>query len=103
MTESEESAGASVDMGARRADDRRMDDRLAMVEQKLAALGAEVASLATSCATKADLAGVRGELIAVEARFYAALNEQTWKVVTWVTSAMGMLTAAAYFIARNVH
>jgi HAMP domain-containing protein len=31
------------------------------------------------------------------------MNLQTWRLVTWTTGAMGVMSAAVFFIARNVH
>jgi len=39
----------------------------------------------------------------VRSELHKAINEQTWKFVTFVTSVCIALTAAVYFIARNVH
>lgn len=141
MTQPDASSRASVDNQPRRADDRRMEDRLHRIEQDLAAVRTDVAGLRTESATKADLGVVREDLATVKTRLInletrsatkqdvaelrglvleqsarlgaqtalakaemlAMMNAQTWKFVTWMSATMGMMTAAVYFIARNVH
>lgn len=137
MTQPDETSySAPVDMPARRADDRHMDNRLALVEKHLAVVRADVASLRANaatkedlatvkanlanlqanCATKEDLASVKADLanlqancatradvLLVKSELYIAMNAQTWKFVSWTTGLMGMLVAAVYFVARNVH
>lgn len=65
-----------------------MDARIAKLEATLPTL-----------ATKEDLArevgGLRGE-------FYKAMNDQTWKIITWTTGLGAALVAITFFIARNV-
>ena len=96
MPHRDPSSGASVDNRRGRAEDRRMADRLALMEKELATLAADVANIRLDYATKADLAQL-------ESALYKVINEQTWKLVTWTTGAMALITAAVYFIARNVH
>lgn len=47
-------------------------------------------------AKKVDVEMVRTEL-------YKAMEAQTWRLITWMTAVCSGLTAAVYFIARNVH
>ena len=47
-------------------------------------------------AKKVDVEMVRTEL-------YKAMEAQTWRLITWMTVVCSGLTAAVYFIARNVH
>ena len=47
-------------------------------------------------AKKVDIEMVRTEL-------YKAMEAQTWRLITWMTVVCSGLTAAVYFIARNVH
>ena len=47
-------------------------------------------------AKKVDVEMVRTE-------FYKAMEAQTWRLITWMTVVCSGLTAAVYFIARNVH
>ena len=117
MTQPDETSySASVDMPSRRADDRRMHDRLTLVEQHLAVLRADVASLRANSATKEDMASIKADLanlhangatredvLSAKSELYIAMNAQTWKFVSWTTGVMGMLVAAVYFVARNVH
>lgn len=73
-----------------------MEDRLTSMERDLVAVKADVATIRSNYATKADLANVQVEMLKV-------MNAQVIKFVTWVTSAMALMTTAVYFIARNVH
>ena len=47
-------------------------------------------------AKKVDVEMARTEL-------YKAMEAQTWRRITWMTVVCSGLTAAVYFIARNVH
>jgi hypothetical protein len=96
MTNPEAFSGASVDNRRGRAEDRRMADRFVSMEKDIATLTADVANIRANYATKADLAKL-------ESTMYEGINAQTWKLVTWITSAMALMTTAVYFIARNVH
>jgi hypothetical protein len=96
MTHREPFSGASIDNRRGRADDRRMADRFALVEKDIATLATDVANIRANYATKEDLAKL-------ESAMYKVINAQTWKLVTWTTSAMAVMTAAVYFIAHNVH
>ena len=66
------------------------------MEKDIATLVADVANIRSNYATKEDLAQL-------ESAMYKVINEQTWKLVTWTTGAMALMTTAVYFIARNVH
>jgi hypothetical protein len=83
-----------------------MENRLTAVEHTLAAVQADVAVIRSNYVTKEDLARVRRELkeqIAnSSAELHKAMNEQTWGLVTWVTTAMGLYSGLIYFIARHV-
>jgi septal ring factor EnvC (AmiA/AmiB activator) len=114
MTQPESQPGAGLDNRQAENQYRRMEDRLARIETDVATLKADVASLREHSATKEDLANVRDEIATAnlrlsaeiaksESRLYQAINAQTWRLVTWMTSAMALMTAAVYYLARNVH
>lgn len=68
-----------------------MEARMRAVEDAVLRINTILPTLAT----KEDLAsGIAG--------LHKELNVQTWRFVVWVTSVGIALTAAVYFIARNV-
>lgn len=66
-------------------DDGGMEKRLRDVEDAVMRINTILPTLAT----KEDV--------------HKEINVQTWRFVTWMTSVGIALTAAVYFIARNVH
>jgi hypothetical protein len=58
-------------------------------------VSARVDHIEQRMATEADLSGVKAEL-------YKAINDQTWKLITFVTAINGLLVAAVYYIATHV-
>lgn len=62
---------------------------------QLVALEKDVAVIRSNYATKEDIAQLRGEL-------YKAINDQTWKMIMWMTGISTALVAATFFIARFV-
>lgn len=81
--------------GGEPPDNTHMDARIAKLEATLPTL-----------ATKEDLArevgGLRGEVGGLRGEIYKAVNDQTWKIITWTTGLGAALVAIAFFIARNV-
>ncbi len=45
----------------------------------------------------------REDLAKHETATQAAINQQTWKIITWVTGVFAMSTAATMFIAMRIH
>jgi hypothetical protein len=72
-----------------------MEDRLVRIETDLASLKAHVADMREHYATKDDV-------VRLEAKLYKAMNQQTWRFVSWTTGVAAMLVSAVYFVARNV-
>ena len=66
------------------------------VQADVAALTAQVEFFVDHYARKVDVEMIRTE-------FYKAMEAQTWRLFTWMTVVCSGLTAAVYFIARNVH
>lgn len=66
------------------------------VEQRIAKLEATIPTLATREDLRVGLADLRTEM-------HRAINEQTWKLITWTTGLGAALVAAAFLIARTVH
>lgn len=64
------------------------------INERVAGLEARFDALVPTLATKEDL---QRELAQVR----SAINEQTWKIVGWVTIAGGLLVAAVYSISRH--
>jgi maltooligosyltrehalose synthase len=98
--------GADVDNHPAAGEYQRMENRLTAVEHTLAAVQTDVAVIRSNYVTKEDLASVRLELKEQIAKssdeLHKAINEQTWRLVTWVTTAMALYSGAIYFIARHV-
>lgn len=76
----------------------------------IAKLQAQVTSIVEHYATKADLEMVKTSVEIVKTsvsdakvEFHKAIEAQTWKLISWMTVVCSALTAAVYFIARNVH
>jgi hypothetical protein len=84
-----------VDPNGQPGDDGGMESRLRAVENAVVRIDATLPTLAT----KEDLAREIGGLGSV---MHKAFSDQTWKFVGWTTTAGIALTAAVYFIARNV-
>jgi uncharacterized membrane-anchored protein len=96
-------SGASVDKRRGRAEDRRMGDRLTALEENVASLKGDVALIRSNYATKEDIAKLAEQIARSKADMLEMINTQTWKYITWTTSAMALMTTTVYFIARNVH
>ena len=77
-------------------DDGGMLERIARLEAVIPTL-----------ATKEDLARLEGKVGAAEGNIrgelHKAINDQTWKLITWTTGLGAALVAAAFFVARSVH
>lgn len=73
------------------------------MEARVAKLEAVVPTLAT----KMDLAELRTELVRVEGSIRADMHKeftmQTWRIIGAMLTFGGLLSAAVFFIARNVH
>ncbi|MYM25016.1 hypothetical protein GTP46_20520 [Duganella sp. FT135W] len=54
-------------------------------------------------ATTKATAATQAEVERVRAEFYKAIHEQTTRLLVGVTVVCSGLTAAVYYIARNVH
>lgn len=61
---------------------------------------AKIETVLTALATKEDLARLDGGL---RVELHKAIQDQTWKVVTWTTGLGAALVAATFFIARLPH
>jgi hypothetical protein len=99
---SEHPSGADVDNQRYEGEHQRMENRLAVVEHALAAVQVDVAVIRSNYATKEDVAVLRTGIAQSRDELRKAMNEQTWRLVTWVTTAMGLYSGAIYFIARHV-
>jgi len=54
-------------------------------------------------AKKEDVMAVEVKVESLRGEIYKAVEAQTWKIFTWLTILGSSLTAAVYYIARNVH
>lgn len=102
MPHRDPSSGASVDNRRGRAEDRRMADRLTALEENVAIVKCDIALIRSNYATKEDMATLAGQIAKSRVEMLETINAQTWKYVTWTTGAMALMTAAVFFIARNV-
>jgi len=94
-----------------------MNDQLTMIEKAVQALLAsneamrvdvaklqvQVASIIEHHATKVDIEMVKTSVSDAKVEFHKSMQAQTWKLISWMTVVCSALTAAVYFIARNVH
>ena len=92
---SEPPSRADIDNRSNEGEYQRMENRLTAVEHALAAVQADVAVIRSNYATKEDVSQVRVDLL-------REMNSQTWRVVTWVTAAMGLYSGLIYLIVRQV-
>lgn len=118
-SESQPGGGAPrLAKGGDGGDNGGMENRLRAVENSIIRIDAVLPTLATKedlhkavGDVRADLHKAVGDLRSelhkaigdVRSELRKDMNEQTWKFVTFVTSVCIALTAAVYFIARNVH
>lgn len=65
-----------------------MESRVAKLESTLQQLQTDVAVMKANYATREDL--------------HKAINEQTWKLITWTTGLGAVLVGATFWIARYV-
>ena len=79
-----------------------MEARVAKLEtlaektsERLGAIERDLSVIKADYATKADIMTTRADL-------YKAINDQTWKIITWTTGLGAALAAITFFIARNV-
>jgi hypothetical protein len=74
----------------------KLHGAVTQVQVDMAGVKVNVDFIMRHYATKADVELLRSDL-------YKALEAQTWRLVTWMTVVCSGLTAAVYYIARNVH
>lgn len=46
---------------------------------------------------------MRGDLANHAKATQAAINQQTWKIIAWVTGVFAMSTATSFFMATRIH
>lgn len=73
----------------------KTSERLAAIEKDTGAIKAQIDTVAKYYATKEDLAMLRVDV-------HKAINEQTWKFITWMTGLSTALVGVTYFIAKYV-
>ena len=91
------SDGPPIDRGGGGGDDGGdMEARVEKLEkiaertgERLTAIERDIAVMRGNYATKEDL--------------HKAINDQTWKLITWTTGLGAALVAITFFLARNVH
>ena len=74
--------------------------RLEDVARAVSARLVRIETRLDATASKAELADAAG---GIRAELHKAINEQTWKLITWTTGLGAALVGAAYFIARSAH
>lgn len=92
--------------GTEPPDNGGMDARIAKLESiaektgtQLATLEKDVAVIKSNYATKEDLARVEG---AIRADMHKEFTAQTWRIIGAMLTFGALLSAAVFFIARNV-
>jgi len=71
-------------------------DGQVVMQKSINELQVDTATIKATAATQAEVERVRAEL-------YKAIHEQTMRLLVGVTAVCSGLTAAVYYIARNVH
>lgn len=69
-----------------------MESRVTTMESRLTTIEAIIPMLAT-----------REDLAKHETATQSAINQQTWKIIAWVTGVFAMSTATTIFIAMRIH
>lgn len=74
-------------------------DNGGVMEARVAALEASMSNI------ERDVAVMRAEMksFASKEDLYKAINDQTWKLITWTTGLGVALVGAAFLVARYVH
>ncbi len=96
------SARSQVAPGGSPPYDGGMEVRVANLEalaektgERLVVIERDVAVIKSNCATREDLQAAKADL-------HKAMNDQTWKIITWMTGISTALVAATFFLARFV-
>lgn len=76
-----------------------MGQRVAKLEAIIPTLATREDLMRETSLLKADLARIEGTL---RAEIHKAINEQTWKLITWMSSIALALVSATYFIATHL-
>ena len=63
--------------------------------ERLGVIERDVAVIKSNYATREDLQAAKADL-------HKAMNDQTWKIITWMTGISTALVAATFFLARFV-
>lgn len=66
------------------------------MQKSINELQVDMATIKATAATQAEVERLRVEL-------YKSIHEQTMRLLVWMTAVCSGLTAAVYYIARNVH
>jgi chromosome segregation ATPase len=91
------------DMAVLQGDVTKVKGDIASQHGSIIHLQADVASLHDKFDIFTEHYAKKVEVEAVRVDFYKAIETQTWKLITWMTFVCSGMTAAVYFIARNVH
>ena len=82
--------------------DGDMEARVAKLEalaektgERLGVIERDVAIIKSNYATREDLQAAKADL-------HKAMNDQTWKIITWMTGISTALVAATFFLVRFV-
>lgn len=89
-------AAAFVAGGREPPDNGAMEARVAKLEDIAEKTGERLVAI------ERDMAVVKATMVTKE-EFHREFVAQTWRLITWTTSAGVALVGAAYYIARNVH
>ena len=92
----ERSVAQQASFDALAASVAEMRDGQMVMQKSINELQVDMAAVKATAATQAEVERVRAEL-------YKAIHEQTMRLLVWMTAVCSGLTAAVYYIARNVH
>jgi uncharacterized coiled-coil protein SlyX len=92
----ERTAAQQASLGALAASVAEVRDGQAVMQKSINELQVDMATMKATAATQAEVERIRAEL-------YKAIHEQTMRMLVWMTAVCSGLTAAVYYIARNVH
>lgn len=86
------------DSGSEPPDNSDMLERIERLEKLAEKTGERLSAIETKL-TKLE---TRADDFATKSDLYKAINEQTWKLITWTTGLGAALVGITFYIARNI-
>ena len=87
--------GEPPDNGEMQARIAKLESLAEKTSERLGAIEKDVSIIKSNYATREDLQAAKADL-------HKAMNDQTWKIITWMTGISTALVAATFFLARFV-